>query len=58
MEEKIRRVLNGGCKSKRELQRAVHAERAGIWYFETALTNLLKSEEIINDTKTKKYTKI
>lgn len=58
MEEKIRRVLDGGSKSKRELRRAVHADRAGIWIFETALTNLLKSEEIIDDTRTNKYIKI
>ena len=55
MEEKIRRVLASGSQSKRDLQRAVHANRVGMWFFETALANLLKSEEIDNDEKSIKY---
>ena len=57
MEEKIRRVLDSGSKKKRDLRRAVHAERAGIWFFETAVTNLEKSEEISYDKGTKIYRK-
>lgn len=58
MEEKIRRVLANGGQSRRDLRRAVHADRVGIWYFETALTNLSKSEEVFCDPKTKKYVAI
>lgn len=55
MEEKIRRVLASGSKKKRDLQRAVHSDRVGIWYFDTAINNLQKSEEIKYDEKSKRY---
>jgi 5S rRNA maturation endonuclease (ribonuclease M5) len=57
MEEKIRRVLDSGSKRKRDLKRAVHADRAGIWFFENAVTNLEKSEEISYDKETKIFHK-
>jgi hypothetical protein len=52
MEEKIRRVLATGPMKKRDLKRAVHGNRAGIWFFDTAFANLLKSKEISHDTRT------
>lgn len=45
LEEKIRRCLRRGEKSKRELQQYCHASRYGSWCFETALNNLLKYRE-------------
>lgn len=54
-EEKIRRVLSSGGKKKRDLSRAVHVDRIGTWVFETALTNLLKAEQIVLDKKSKIY---
>ncbi len=47
MEEKIRRHLKTkGTLPERELKRAVHSERQGIWAFEKARDNLLRSKEI------------
>lgn len=55
MEEKIRRVLTTGNVTERDLKRAVHSERAGLWFFESAIANLRKSGEISFDAKAKKY---
>lgn len=46
MEEKIRRVLRTGAHLDRDLQRAVHANRAGTWFYQTAIRNLSKTDEI------------
>lgn len=46
MEGKIRRALRSGEKTLRDLKKAVHAERAGLWVFNTALENLRKSGDI------------
>jgi hypothetical protein len=54
-EERIRRVLLSGAKTKRDIGRAVHVERVGTWIFDTALTNLLKAENIILDKRSKLY---
>lgn len=48
MEEKIRRVLKskGRALNKRELGRAVHANRYRIWAFEKALSNVVRVGEV------------
>ncbi len=45
-EEKIRRVLETGPKTKRELSRAIHAHRIGLWVFNEALKNLRSDGQI------------
>jgi hypothetical protein len=40
LEEKIRRVLKNGPLSTRDLKRAVHASRVGLWIFDQAIRNL------------------
>jgi hypothetical protein len=47
MEEKIRRVLRvKGSLSRRDLRRHTHADRDGIWAFNSALTFLLRETDI------------
>ena len=53
LEQKIIRCLKGGPKKDRELKIGVHAYRAGLWFYENALANLKKAEEIAFDPKTK-----
>lgn len=48
MEESIRRALLKGGMSGRDLKNRVNANRAGLWYFDTALNNLLNADEVIN----------
>jgi len=55
MEESIRRILagrNGNGIGKRDLSRAVHANRAGLWIFAQATENLIEAEEIRFEEKT------
>jgi hypothetical protein len=52
-EEKIRRVLGTGNQSDRNLQRAVHAQRIGIWFYKTAIKNLTEESEIKFNKSTK-----
>jgi hypothetical protein len=48
LEESIRRMLKiNGPLRKRDLRRKVHADRYGIWAFETAIGNLLKAGDIV-----------
>jgi hypothetical protein len=56
MEERIRRVVNSreGI-NRRDLQRAVHYHRHGIFVFRTAIRNLTQSDEIKFDSKRKEY---
>lgn len=54
-EEKIRRTLITGPKTKRDIYREVHANRIGIWVFESALTNLVKAGQITALDKGKTY---
>jgi hypothetical protein len=50
MEEKIRRNLKAKDPlTKRELRQNVHADRDGLWAFETALKNLTRNEDIALD---------
>lgn len=49
MEEKIRRCLRsrpGQFVNRRKLSQSVNARRCGVWLFDTAIENLLKSREI------------
>ena len=45
-EEKIRRYLSKGPKTDRELKQATHANRTGLWIYDTAKKNLMKCNEI------------
>jgi len=53
MEEKIRRTLRTRPHSDRDLQRAVHAQRAGTWFYQTAIKNLTGVREIEYNKATK-----
>jgi hypothetical protein len=47
LEEKIRRALDvRGPLSKRDLRRHTHADRAGLWAFESAIKNLTNAGDI------------
>lgn len=54
-EEKIRRTLENGPKTRRELSRAVHAHRIGTWFFDTALGNLQKAAHVSTEDKGKTF---
>jgi hypothetical protein len=42
LEEKIRRTLRAkGSASSRALKRVLHPERTGLWFYNTALKNLI-----------------
>lgn len=47
MEEKIRRALINGPKTDRELKQSTHANRTGLWIYETSKKNLQKVKEIV-----------
>jgi hypothetical protein len=56
MEERVRRVVrNNGGVSSRDLKKAVHYERYGLFVFNAAVNNLLRSKEIRFDSKTRHY---
>ena len=55
MEEAVRRALTPGPMVKRDLQRKVSYNRAGIYVWDMATSNLLREEEIYFDSKTKTY---
>ena len=55
MEERIRRVLRISPKTERELKRETHAHRAGLWTFEQAKKNLLRSQEIAWERSTRRW---
>ena len=56
IENKIRRTLERtGSQKEYELKRATNANRAGIWFFTTALKNLKNADEIYQDRKSKKW---
>lgn len=50
MEEQMRRALsngsNGSYISERSLKQSTHANRAGLWFFATALKNLVSVKEV------------
>jgi hypothetical protein len=55
MEEKIRRQLAAGPKTDRVLRQKTNADRAGLWFYETAKNNLKRAGEIVSDGKTEKW---
>jgi hypothetical protein len=55
MEEKIRRALKTGPRTDRELKQSTHANRAGLWFYDTAIKNLEHAEEIHRDRRQKRW---
>ncbi|MBU1206448.1 MAG: DUF3987 domain-containing protein [Proteobacteria bacterium] len=55
MEEQIRRVLSRGPLPKRELQRRVTYQRAGIFVWNNAIQNLQRAREVSFDPKRQIY---
>lgn len=55
MEIKIRKYLVDGSLKKRKLQQKTNANKKGLWCFESAIKNLIKSDEIEFDATTKCY---
>jgi hypothetical protein len=56
IEEKIRRVIRSrGSASERDLRRAIHVERFGLWIFNQAKQNLHRAKELKFDKKTNAY---
>ena len=56
MEERIRRVLQNGPRSQRELKQYTNANRSGLWCFKSALKHLEDAEEIVFNTREKRWT--
>jgi len=57
MEERIRRQLRSGPKTEHELKQRTNYTRAGIWFFEHAMRNLERNNEIRRvGTKNKMWT--
>jgi len=57
MEQKIRRVLEKGPKTERELKQLTNAARAGLWMYESAKRNLAAAHEIFFQKKIKRWVK-
>jgi len=55
MEERIRRSLLQGAKTSRKLKQAVHANRDGLWIYNTALDNLKREQEVYWDNNGSVY---
>ncbi len=55
IEEKIRRALGKGPLTNSKLKQGTNANRAGLWYFDNAIKNLQRSEEIGWDKKTNQW---
>ncbi len=56
LEERVRRELRArGPLTRRDLRRYTNADRSGVWVFETALTNLVRAQDIRWDRATKRY---
>jgi hypothetical protein len=55
MEVRIRRQLRIAPQTDRNLKRGVHAERAGLWLYSTAINNLEKAKEIRRDKVSQKW---
>lgn len=54
-EEKIRRALARGALKGRDLKRRVHANRVGLWAWNTAIRNLVEAGDITRDVKADTY---
>jgi len=55
VEETIRRKLKQGPANERDLKRAVHYDRIGIWIYERAMDNLRGQNEMQWDKKIEKF---
>jgi hypothetical protein len=55
IEEKIRRALSKGPKTDRELKQRTNANRAGLWFYESAKKNLQIANEVFFDKKIKRW---
>jgi hypothetical protein len=56
LEEKIRRVLKTkGPQKERDLRRNTHADRAGLWAFNSAMENLRKAGDIVKSGERFRY---
>ena len=56
MEQNLRRVLKRqNPQTERQLKRNTHADRIGLWAFETALSNLKKAGEVFYDKMQKNW---
>jgi hypothetical protein len=56
MEEKIRRVLAAkGDLTDRDLKKAVHTERKGLWCYDAAKRNLERAREVAFNRTRKRY---
>jgi hypothetical protein len=55
MEQSIRRQLSVSRMKGRDLKKAVHYERAGLWVFDQAIKNLINAKEVELDKKSKFY---
>jgi hypothetical protein len=55
MEEKIRRHLRQGSLSDRDLKRNTNAHKAGLWFYDMALKNLRRANEVGWSKKTKQW---
>jgi hypothetical protein len=55
MEEKIRRQLKGRALKDAQLKQRVNANRAGLWFYDTAMNNLKKAGEIGRNKKKKRW---
>jgi hypothetical protein len=56
LEEKIRRVLSRGKMTERELKQLTNANRAGLWFYESAKKNLMAAREIVCNKKSGLWT--
>jgi hypothetical protein len=54
-EERIRRALARGALPRRDLRRRVHADRVGLWIWNTAVDNLKREQEVAHDPKTDRF---
>lgn len=55
LEEKIRRALQRRSLTDRELKQGIHANREGIWLYQTAMKNLQSAREIKWDRGSKSW---
>jgi hypothetical protein len=55
MEEKIRRLISKAPLTDRQLKQKTNANRAGLWFYNQAKTNLLNAREIQWIKEAKKY---
>lgn len=55
MEQNIRRHLSMSRMRGRDLKKACHYERAGLWVFDQAIKNLISAKEVEYDKKLKFY---